>query len=388
MALQSQSGSVPNAPATRAWRRPTVLVAKIGSALITNDGRGLDALSVKRWVNELIELGNAGTRVVLVSSGSIAEGMRRLGWTSRPDAIHELQAAAAVGQMGLVQLYETCFQQHGRQTGQVLFTHDDIENRQRYLNARSTLQTLLRLGVVPVVNENDTVSTDEVKFGDNDTLAALAANLVDAEQLVILTDQQGLYTSDPRRDSSATLVQEGQAGDPALYAMAGEGSTFGRGGMRTKLRAAELAARSGTTTVIASGREPDVLRRVADGEALGTWLRPAGERIAARKQWIGGQVQVRGRLIIDAGAARVLTQNGRSLLPVGVQDVAGSFTRGALVSCVDQNGLEVARGLVNYGSDEVRRIAGHPSERIAELLGYVDESVLIHRDNMVVLSTA
>ena len=359
---------------------PTRVVVKVGSALVTNEGRGLDQQAIQLWVDEIVELTRAGMQVVLVSSGSIVEGMRRLNWSRRPKAIHELQAAAAVGQMGLVQLYEVCFQRHNTRTAQVLFTHDDIESRQRYLNARSTLRTLLELGVVPVVNENDTVSTDEVKFGDNDTLAALAANLVEAEHLIILTDQEGLYTADPRQYPEATLVSDGQAGDPQLNLMAGEGSAFGRGGMRSKLRAAELAARSGTTTTIASGRQPAVLKRIMEGGSVGTRLRPAQAPLAARKRWMAGQVQTRGRLVVDAGAARVLSRDGRSLLAVGVRHVHGAFSRGALVSCVSEDDQEIARGLVNYSAAEIARIAGHSSDDIAMLLGYVAEPELIHRD--------
>jgi glutamate 5-kinase len=365
--------------------RPETIVVKVGSALVTNEGRGLDAAAIKLWVDQIVALNEAGTRVVLVSSGSIAEGVRRLGWRVRPRAIHELQAAAAVGQMGLVQLYEACFKAHGKHTAQVLFTHDDIESRQRYLNARSTLKTLLGFGVVPVVNENDTVSTDEVKLGDNDTLAALAANLVEADWLVILTDQSGLFSADPRIDTNAQLISAGRAGDPALSLVAGDGGALGRGGMRTKLRAAELAARSGTTTTIASGREADVLRRIVAGEALGTRLYPSQAPLAARKRWMLGQIQLRGRVHIDAGAARVIAKDGRSLLPVGVKRVDGEFSRGALVACVAPDGTEVARGLVNYGDQELRRIVGLGSERIAERLGYVGEPELIHRDNMVLI---
>jgi glutamate 5-kinase len=365
---------------------PRRLVVKVGSALVTNEGRGLDSKSIALWVDEIVQLVDADFEVVLVSSGSIAEGMQRLNWSVRPEAIHELQAAAAVGQMGLIQLYEVCFQRHNKRTAQVLFTHDDIESRQRYLNARSTLRTLLELGVVPVVNENDTVSTDEVKFGDNDTLAALAANLVEAEHLIILTDQEGLYTADPRIVADARLVTDGRAGDPELNRMAGEGSTYGRGGMRTKLRAAELAARSGTTTTIACGRQADVLKRIMAGERVGTRLSPAQAPLAARKRWMAGQVQTRGTLTIDAGAAQVLARDGRSLLAVGVQRVTGNFSRGALVTCVQANGTEVARGLVNYSASEIKRISGQPSERIVSLLGYVAEPELIHRDNMVVLT--
>ena len=364
--------------------RSQTIVVKIGSALLTDEGRGLDAAAIERWVRQIVDLHQRGFKMVLVSSGSIAEGVRRLGWPRRPTAIYELQAAAAVGQMGLVHHYEVCFGQFGIRTAQVLFTHDDIESRQRYLNARSTLRTLLRLGVVPVVNENDTVSTDEVRLGDNDTLAGLAANLVEAEHLIILTDQEGLFSADPRKDSSATLISTGEAGDAELLRLAGEGSALGRGGMRTKLQAAELAARSGTTTTIASGRRPNVLKDILNGDSVGTRLDPQQAPLAARKRWMAGQVQLRGRLQIDDGAARVLRQDGRSLLAVGVRQVQGSFSRGALVCCVNSEGREVARGLVNYSADEVRRIMGSPSERISDLLGYVDEPELIHRDNMVV----
>ena len=281
------------------------VVVKIGSALLTNDGQGLDTKAIERWVVEMVALLDSGVRVILVSSGAVAEGMRRLGWTSRPDALYELQAAAAVGQMGVIQLYESCFQRHGRHTAQVLLTHDDFESRERYLNARSTLRTLVGLGVVPVVNENDTVSTDEIRLGDNDTLAGLAANLVEADRLIILTDQAGLYSSDPRKNAGAELVREGMAGDSSLATMAGPGGALGRGGMRTKLRAAQLAARSGTTTIIASGRERQVLVRLMADEAIGTWLRPGRSAVAARKRWMAGQVRVRGCLHIDDGAVLV-----------------------------------------------------------------------------------
>jgi glutamate 5-kinase len=325
-----------------------------------------------------------GLEVVLVTSGAVAAGMQRLGVRVRPRELHELQALAAVGQMGLVQVYETAFQQHGLHTAQVLLTHQDLTDRKRYLNARSTLRTLIRHGVVPVINENDTVATEEIRFGDNDTLGALVANLVEADVLVILTDQAGLFERDPRRDPGAALVTSGVAGDKHLLDMAGGSGLLGRGGMRTKLLAAEKAARSGAATVIASGREPDVLGRVLAGETLGTYLVPAQGRVAARKQWLAAPAQVRGQLMLDAGACKVIRESGRSLLPVGVQSVAGEFTRGEIVSCVDPDGHEVARGLVNYSAEEARRIMGQASDRIEAILGYVDEPELIHRDNLVV----
>lgn len=361
-------------------------VVKIGSALLTNDGRGLDRAAIAAWVQQLSQLRLQGLELILVSSGAVAEGMNRLGWSRRPHAIHELQAAAAVGQMGLVEAYESCFQGHGLHTAQVLLTHDDLADRSRYLNARSTLRTLLRLGVVPVVNENDTVATEEIRFGDNDTLAALVANLVEADLLVILTDQAGLYDCDPRGNADARLLREGRAGDPALDAMAGAtGGALGRGGMYTKVRAAARASRSGTSTIIASGREAEVLNRIARGDEVGTLLRAAKEPLAARKQWLAGQLKVRGRLQLDAGAVRVLREQGRSLLPVGVTGVEGDFARGELVTCVGPDGAEVACGLVNYSAEESRRIMGQPSDRIEHLLGYVDEPELIHRDDFVVL---
>ena len=361
-------------------------VIKIGSALLTGDGAGLDQAGLDDWVEQIVSLRRDDVDVVLVSSGAVAAGMSRLGWRLRPHAVHELQAAAAVGQMGLIQAYESRFQRHGMHTAQVLLTHDDLSNRKRYLNARTTLRTLLRLGVIPVVNESDTVVTDEIRFGDNDTLAALVANLVEAEVLVILTDQDGLFERDPKLDPAAPLVSEARAGDPRLEDMAGgAGGHLGRGGMITKVRAARLAARSGTATVIAHGRSPHVLTALRAGEALGTLLSADKAPDAARKQWLAGHLQMRGALVLDAGAVRVLREAGRSLLAVGVKDVRGEFARGEVVSCVDETGREVARGLVNYSSDEARLIRGQPTARIEERLGYVYEPELIHRDNLVLL---
>jgi glutamate 5-kinase len=360
-------------------------VIKIGSALATNEGQGLNAAAIDAWAADAAALWQAGKEVVLVTSGAVAEGVARLGWKKRPHALHELQAAAAVGQMGLVRAYETCFQRHGIKTAQVLLTHEDVANRQRYLNARSTLRTLLELRVIPVINENDTVATEEIKLGDNDTLGALVANLIEADVLVLLTDQPGLFDKDPRHHADATLVAEANAGDPALEAMAGEGGAWGRGGMRTKVRAAKLAARSGTATVIAAGQEPGVITRMAAGEELGTLFRPGQESLAARKQWLAGGLKEQGSLRLDAGAVRVLREQGRSLLAVGVCEVEGEFQRGALVACLDPEGREVARGLVNYSASEARAIKGLPSDRIEATLGYADEPELIHRDNLVLI---
>ncbi len=362
------------------------LVVKVGSSLVTNDGAGLDGSAIARWAAQIAHLREAGREIVLVSSGAIAEGMQRLGWSTRPHAIHELQAAAAVGQMGLVQFYESCFREHGLRTAQVLLTHSDLADRQRYLNARSTLLTLLKLGVIPVINENDTVVTEEIRFGDNDTLGALVTNLVDADYLVILTDQAGLYTADPRSGNAATLVTDAQAGDPALESMAGgAGSLLARGGMLTKVLAAKRAARSGASTVIASGREPQILRRLAAGERIGTLLLAITSPLAARKQWLADHVQVAGRVHIDAGAVRALLAGGKSLLPVGVRHVEGEFERGAMVTCVSPERRDIARGLVNYSAAEGRKIAGRMSGEIEAILGYVDEPELIHRDNLVLL---
>ncbi|BBO19997.1 MAG: glutamate 5-kinase [Zoogloeaceae bacterium] len=361
------------------------LVVKVGSALVTANGAGLALEFIGELARQIARLREDGREVLLVSSGAIAAGMQRLGWTARPHAMHELQAAAAVGQMGLAQAYETCFSQYGLKTAQILLTHEDLADRLRYLNARSTLTALLALGVVPIINENDTVVTDEIKFGDNDTLGALVANLVEAEALVILTDQAGLFTSDPRKDPAATLVAEHRADDPALEAMAGgAGSGISKGGMLTKVRAAQRAARSGAHTLIASGREADVLPRLARGEALGTLLFASATPLAARKQWLADHLQLAGSLVLDAGAVQALAA-GKSLLPVGVTAVEGEFERGAAVACRSADGREIARGLVNYSSSEARRIARTPSSEIEAILGYLDEPELIHRDNMVLL---
>ena len=362
------------------------LVVKVGSSLVTNEGRGLDTAAIARWAAQVAELRRMGKRTVLVSSGAIAEGMQRLGWARRPRAMRELQAAAAVGQMGLAQCYESSFRRHGLHTAQVLLTHADLADRQRYLNARSTLRTLLDMGVIAVINENDTVVTDEIKLGDNDTLGALVTNLMEADALVILTDQAGLYEADPRRDPQAKLISQADASDPRLEALAGgTGSALAKGGMLTKVLAARRAARSGAHTVIASGSEPDVLVRLARGERIGTHLSAASAPLAARKQWLADHLSVTGRLRLDAGAVTALARDGKSLLPIGVVEVSGAFVRGELVACLDPSGREVARGLANYSADETRRIMRRPSGEIEAVLGYVDEPELIHRDNLVLL---
>ncbi len=359
------------------------LVVKVGSALVTNNGTGLDKDALDDWARQIAALRATGREVTLVSSGAIAAGMQRLGWTKRPHAMSKLQAAAAVGQMGLVEAYEKAFSRHGLHTAQILLTHEDLADRSRYLNARSTLTTLLELGVVPIINENDTVVTDEIKFGDNDTLGALVANLIEAEALIILTDQQGLFTADPRRDPTATLISEGRAEDRRYEAMAGgAGTGISKGGMITKIRAAQRAARSGAHTCIASGHEVDALLRLTQGEAIGTLLYATSTPLQARKQWIADHLQLAGDLIIDDGAVSALN-SGRSLLPVGVLEVRGDFERGAAVACRTTAGDEVARGLVNYSAIECRRIARRLTAEIEGLLGYMDEPELIHRDNMV-----
>jgi len=365
-------------PKMRRW------VVKIGSALLTDDGKGLDVEAISGWVEQMAKLRADGIELVLVSSGAVAAGMTRLGWSVRPTAIHDLQAAAAVGQTGLVQAYEQEFQKYEIQTAQVLLDHDDLSSRERYLNARSTLKALMGYGVIAVVNENDTVVTDEIRFGDNDSLAALVANLIDAELLVILTDQQGMFDADPRSNPGAKLISEVSADEGSLLAMAGDGGSLGRGGMITKVRAAKLAARSGAHTVIAGGRIADVLTRVRQGEAVGTLLVAKQQPQTARKRWLSGQLQVRGQLVLDEGAARVLCQQGRSLLSVGVKSLSGDFNRGDMVACVDLSGRELARGLVNYGVKDALRILGHSSDEFEGILGYGGDDELIHRDNLVV----
>ncbi len=364
------------------------IVVKVGSSLVTNEGRGLDEVAIGEWSRQLAALvrgeGGAPREVVMVSSGAIAEGMKRLGWVSRPQEIHELQAAAAVGQMGLAQMYETKLREQGMGSAQVLLTHADLADRERYLNARSTLLTLLRLGVVPVINENDTVVTDEIKFGDNDTLGALVANLVEADALVILTDQKGLYTADPRRDPSAQFVHEAKAGDLALEAMAGgAGSSIGKGGMITKILAAKRAAGSGASTVIAWGREPDVLLKLAGGDALGTLLVAQTQKQQARKQWMADHLQLRGAVTVDAGAASKVREEGKSLLPIGMTSVEGDFSRGDVIAVRDPAGVEIARGLANYAAAEARLLCRKPSAEFERLLGYTAEAEMVHRDNLV-----
>ena len=360
------------------------LIVKVGSSLVTNQGKGLDNAAIADWVAQIAELRSSGVQVVLVSSGAVAEGRARLGMSERPRTLHALQATAAVGQMGLVRAYENAFAQHGLNTAQVLLTHEDVAERGRYLNARSTLRTLLEWGVVPVVNENDTVSTDEIRLGDNDTLGALVCNLVEAEALIILTDQDGLYTRDPRQDDAAELIHDIGVSDPRLDGMAGDGmGALGRGGMRTKLTAARWAARSGASTVIAHGRAERVLNRLLAGEeSLGSMLHADALRVGARKRWIAGQLQARGALHLDEGAVAALNRGGASLLPVGVRSVEGSFTRGDVVRCLAPDGTEVARGLVNYSAAEASRICGVPTREINERLGYVGEAELIHRDDL------
>lgn len=362
------------------------IVVKVGSSLVTDEGRGLDAHAIGQWCAQLATLVKEGREVIMVSSGAIAEGMKRLGWTTRPKAIHELQAAAAVGQMGLVQVYETKLRQNGIGSAQVLLTHADLADRERYLNARSTLLTLLQLGIVPVINENDTVVNDEIKFGDNDTLGALVANLIEADVLIILTDQKGLYTADPRKDSSAQFVHIGKAGDAALEAMAGgAGSSIGSGGMITKILAAKRAAGSGASTVIAWGREPEALIRLMQGEQIGTLLVAQTQKNQARKQWMADHLQLRGSVTIDAGAVTKVSEEGKSLLPVGMVAVQGEFSRGDVIAIKDENGVEIARGLANYSNSEGRLICRKASSEFEKLLGYTGEPEMVHRTNLILI---
>lgn len=364
-------------------------VIKIGSALLTNDGAGLDVSLMQAWVDRMQALRCANRDLLLVSSGAVAEGMTRLGWSQRPESLPELQAAAAVGQMGLVHAWEERFEAHDVRTAQILLTHDDLSHRRRYLNARSTLTTLLKLGVVPIVNENDTVVTDEFRFGDNDNLAALVANLIEADRLVILTDQPGVFEEDPRRNPAARLIEQAKAFDPHLLEVAGGSvSGLGRGGMATKIRAARLAARSGASTVICSGKNPNVLAQLGAGQPIGTTLLPDINRLNARKQWLAGHLQMRGALVLDAGAVKVLRDKGSSLLPIGVVAARGNFSRGEVVACEDESGQRVACGLVNYDAEDARQILRHKSDDIQPLLGFSHEPELIHRDNMVVFTRA
>ncbi len=380
MSAASDDLSQPRAVVADAQR----VVIKVGSSLVTNDGKGLDAAAIAEWGRQIAQLREAGKQVAMVSSGAVAEGMKRLNWVRRPREMLELQAAAAVGQMGLAQVYETHFREFGLRTALVLLTHEDLSDRKRYLNARATLLTLLQLGVVPIINENDTVVTDEIKFGDNDTLGSLVANLIDAEALIILTDQSGLFTADPRKDPAARLLSQVSAGDPTLEGMAGgAGSSIGKGGMITKVLAAKRAASSGAHTVVASGRTPDVLVRLARGEDIGTRFIAMTPRLASRKQWLADHLQLRGSITVDAGAARALSEDGKSLLPIGVVEVSGDFERGEVVACRDSTGREIARGLINYSSSESRLIMRKASSDIEGILGFIEEPELIHRDNLI-----
>lgn len=360
-------------------------VIKIGSSLITNDGKGLNTHGIQTWAEQIATLREHGKEVLLVSSGAVAEGMARLKLSKRPKALHELQAVAALGQMGLIQQFESCFQKHQIHTAQVLLSHEDLSNRERYINARSTLKTLLSMGAIPVINENDTVATEEIRLGDNDTLAALVANLVEADVLVLLTDQEGLFTKDPRTNKDAQLIKNAHASDAELINMAGEGSTLGQGGMRTKITAAQRAARSGTSTIIASGTVDNILLKLEAGEEHGTLLSPEHEAIAARKQWLANQLNVNGSVQLDEGAANALINSGVSLLAVGVTKVSGEFQRGDLVSCLSHDGKEIARGLVNYSSTDAMKIKGLASDKIEAELGFIDDDELIHRDNLVLI---
>jgi len=369
----------------KAVAESTRWVIKIGSSLITDDGRGLNHQAIQAWAEQIAKLRETGKEILLVSSGAVAEGMARIGWDKRPRALHDLQAAAALGQMGLIQHFESCFKNHNIHTAQVLLTHEDLSHRQRYLNARSTLKTLLKLGAIPIINENDTVATDEIRFGDNDTLGALVSNLVEADTLVILTDQQGLFDKDPRNNDDAKLISQSTASNHELAAMAGGSGALGQGGMRTKITAAQRAARSGTTTIIACGSEKNILQKIAQGDVVGTLLTADNEPMTARKQWLANQLKIPGKLYLDAGASKAIQKSGVSLLAVGINRIEGDFLRGEVVSCFDNKGDEIARGLINYDSDESQKIMGQSSEKIESILGYLDDAELIHRDNLALL---
>lgn len=372
----------------RNFKKITRVVVKIGSSLLTDDGKGLNLSAMKAWAKQIANLREQKIEIIIITSGAIAEGVQRLGLSERPTLINELQAAAAIGQMGLAQTWEVALASYNLQSAQILLTHDDLKERERYLNARGTILTLLRYGVVPVINENDTVVTNEIKLGDNDTLGALVANLIEAHLLILLTDQDGLYTANPRNNPSAALVRNATAGDPKLLAMAGSESdkgSLGKGGMATKVRAAERAGRGGTSTVVANGRQKDILLSIMAGDEVGSLFESATPRIAARKQWLANHLRAKGKLIIDDGAVKALSKNGRSLLPIGVVSVEGSFSRGEMVGVFNNEGLELARGLVNYSAKEVRKILGSDSHKIQEILGYHSEEELIHRDNLVLI---
>lgn len=359
-------------------------VVKIGSALITDKGCGLKHERLNTWIAQIAELGKRGIEVVIVSSGAVAEGITRLGWKQRPTQVHQLQAAAAVGQMGLIQAYEVGFQKYDKHTAQILLTHEDVANRERYLNARTSINTLIGLGVIPVINENDSVATEEIRFGDNDTLAGMVANLIEADVLVLLTDQDGLYTADPNRDNNAELISEASVNDTKLDTYAGEGGALGRGGMRTKIKAARIAARSGSQTVIAPGNEHNVILRIADAEEIGTLLTGTEETVNARRLWLAGQGKMNGSVSIDDGAVRALKENNKSLLPVGIKSVNGEFNRGEVIACLDMNGKEIARGLTNYNSAQAKMILGKSSQDIKKLFGNLEDDEFIHRDNLLV----
>jgi len=358
-------------------------VVKIGSSLLTDAGLGLDREAIAGWAAQIARLRGAGLKLVIVSSGAVAEGANRLGLGTMPRELRLQAAAAAVGQMGVIEAWESCFSRHGVHTAQILLSHEDLSNRTRYLNARSTLSSLLKLGAVPVINENDSVATEELCLGDNDNLAALVSNLINADVMVNLTDQDGLFSADPRKNERATLIGNARAGDPALDRLAGTGGSLGRGGMITKLSAARLAARSGTHTIIANGREPELLPRLRAGAEIGTWLSAENEPVTARKQWLAGQLTLKGSLTLDAGAVTVLRSQGKSLLAVGITATGGDYRRGEVVACLDASGAEIARGMVNYDSGEVAKLLGRDSARIADLLGYAGEEEIIHRDNLV-----
>jgi len=360
-------------------------VIKIGSSLVTKSSTGLNIKNIKDWAGQINELIDQNINVIIVSSGAIAEGMNRLNLVKRPSSSSRLQALAATGQMGLIQAYEVAFKKYNILTAQMLLTHEDLSNRARYLNAKNTLNNLMQYNIIPIINENDTVSTDEIKFGDNDTLASLVANLSGAEKLIILTDQDGLYTNDPRKVKDSKLIKSISVLDKKLNKYAGPSNNIlGRGGMITKISAAKKAAKSNTQTIIANGIKKNILINILNNQDyIGTTIYNKNLAINSKKQWIANSLKIKGKIIVDAGAKKVIKQSGKSLLPVGIKSISGEFKKGDLLAICSSNNIEIATGLTNYGSNELAKIIGMSTARIKKEFGIIDSEVVIHRDNMI-----
>ncbi len=360
------------------------IVVKIGSSLLTANGQGLDLEAISHWAKQIVDLHHAGHEMILVTSGAVAEGMVRMKLPHRPTDLPSLQACAAIGQMGLIQTWSSVLDRHHIKTAQVLLTHDDLTDRRRYLNSCDALQQLIDWHVIPVINENDTVSTDEIRFGDNDTLAAMVAGQVHADLLIILTDQQGMFDADPRSNPEAKLLSTVRALDETLFEMAGGSGTLGTGGMLTKVRAARLAAKSGCPTLIASGESDRVLARLMAGELLGTLFITDDDRMTAHQQWLAAHLQTAGRLVIDDGAVNAIKTQHRSLLPVGVKAIEGHFDRGDVVECVDRQGKRIAVGRVNFSSRSAELVKGLASDKVYQVLGEARSLEMIHRNHMAI----